>query len=96
MIISHVGPPHLQRVSPSLSKSLGQTVLPSLPILDPQTRTCCAQCACTLECGHPMQVLGLAWCGVQDSGAVAIGTMLKSNNVSSTTKNCFWTPSPTC
>jgi hypothetical protein len=27
------------------------------------------------------QVLGLAWCGMQDQGAEAFGAMLKTNNV---------------
>jgi hypothetical protein len=28
-----------------------------------------------------LQVLGMAWCGMQDAGAVAFGAMFKTNQV---------------
>jgi hypothetical protein len=28
-----------------------------------------------------MQVLGMAWCGMQDAGAIAFGAMFKTNQV---------------
>eukprot|EP00983_Pelagomonas_calceolata_P044949 1139502-Pelagomonas_calceolata.AAC.9 len=40
-------------------------------------------CRCRAGVGFGM-VLGLAWCGVQDAGAVALGTTLKSNQPSLT------------